>query len=175
MTHAEYRSKERKSGTTGLKLLRGTFYTSAIIGVGFSGLASLGLGTVAHGLARLLIEIGLVGSVLCLIAGWWCGRKVKKLAKEEFEYEMLQSILELGGRTTSVELATKSGRSRKECKAFLEEMNRDGDAEMQVMDGGNLVYVLPGIASDKSTAHDPSKRQEYDDILRAAEPDDRER
>ena len=83
-----------------------------------------------------------------------------KLNEQEKEKAVLKIANEKNGRLTIAEVAMDTSLSLEESKTILEKMSADGVAELQITDGGSLVYVFTGLISEKekATAKEPLLR-----------------
>lgn len=73
----------------------------------------------------------------------------KKLTEQEKESIVLKIANTKKGRITIAEVVMDSQLNLDESKAILEKMSTDGVAELQITDGGSLVYVFTGLLSEK--------------------------
>jgi hypothetical protein len=73
----------------------------------------------------------------------------KKLTEQEKESIVLKMANAKKGKITIAEVAMDSQLNLDESKTILEKMSADGVAELQITDGGSLVYVFTGLLSEK--------------------------
>jgi len=85
------------------------------------------------------------------------GRQINEQEKEKV---VLKIANEKNGHLTIAEVAMDTSLSLEESKTVLEKMSADGVAELQITDGGSLVYVFTGLISEeeKATAKEPLLR-----------------
>ena len=98
----------------------------------------------------LLNLLGAWTGILWVAALCWALFFARPRAKEpERRERMLLNLLKsMGGRGTPTEIAAGSSFSAEEAKDELDLLCEKGLAELQVTDGGNLVYTLLGVLSD---------------------------
>ncbi len=83
-----------------------------------------------------------------------------KLNEQEKQSLVLKTAKKNKGRLTIAELTMETALSLDESKSILESMCTAGVAELQITDGGSLVYVFTGLLTDKEkdTAKEPLNR-----------------
>ncbi len=82
------------------------------------------------------------------------------LSDQEKESMILKIAAAQNGKVTIAEIAKDTSLSLAESKAPLEKMNSSGVTEVQITDGGSLVYVFSGLLSpaEKDTSKDALNR-----------------
>ena len=83
-----------------------------------------------------------------------------KLNVQEKQSLVLKAAKKNNGRLTIAEVTMETALSLDESKSILEGMCTEGVAELQITDGGSLVYVFTGLLTDKEkdTAKEPLNR-----------------
>lgn len=81
-------------------------------------------------------------------------------SEQEKQSLVLKAAKQNNGRLTIAEVAMDTTLSLDESKSILESMCTEGIAELQITDGGSLVYVFTGLLTDKEkdTAKEPLNR-----------------
>lgn len=82
------------------------------------------------------------------------------LSDQEKQSLVLKTAKNNNGKLTIAEVAMDTSLSLDESKSILENMCSEGVAELQITDGGSLVYVFTGLLTDKEkdTAKEPLNR-----------------
>ena len=82
------------------------------------------------------------------------------LSDQEKQSLVLKTAKKNNGRLTIAEVAMDTALGLDESKSILENMCSEGVAELQITDGGSLVYVFTGLLTDKEkdTAKEPLNR-----------------
>ncbi len=83
--------------------------------------------------------------------------KFKKPNEQETQAKILSLAKESNGRLTIADVTMHTALNLTESKKTLEKMCSDGVAEVQITNGGSLLYAFTGLISneEKETAKDP--------------------
>lgn len=99
--------------------------------------------------------------LIMIVVGIWMiirnRRQLKQIEKQTLEQQVLAAIQANAGQVTAAEVAVLAGCTLEQATKHLDQLCDKGMGELQVTDGGKLVYQFMGFASaaDKSTARSP--------------------
>ncbi|MDE1462652.1 hypothetical protein [Spartinivicinus poritis] len=99
--------------------------------------------------------------LLMIIIGSWMvirnRKQLRQIEQESLEKRILTAIQANAGQVTAAEVAVLAGCTLEQATAQLDQLCEKGMGELQVTDGGKLVYLFTGFAqaSDKATARSP--------------------
>ena len=91
--------------------------------------------------------LGVVGLLMGALLWWTSGKKARLQLTTDREKMLLNIIKQHGGKVTPAEIATSSDLSIVESQEALDELCRAGAGELEIIDGGKLVYVFHGFLS----------------------------
>ncbi|WP_163833880.1 DUF3169 family protein [Spartinivicinus ruber] len=99
--------------------------------------------------------------LLMIIVGVWLvirnRKQLKQIDRQALEKRILAAILANAGQVTAAEVAVLADCSLEEATRQLDQLCEKGMGELQITDGGKLVYLFTGFAQtrDKITARSP--------------------
>ena len=99
--------------------------------------------------------------LVMIVVGVWMiirnRKQLQQIERQALEQKVLTAIQANAGQVTAAEVAVLAGCSLEQATKHLDQLCEKGMGELQVTEGGRLVYLFTGFAqtSDKATARSP--------------------
>ncbi len=136
------------------------FFSPSVLlasGLIFIGFLMLIVGFVGLADEKIAMEYSLLGILLggalpMIIGAFWLKNALKKDEKDNLaaqELEALSVIAKMGGVVTPLELANKMMLTLEQSQKLLDNMQKNGRADLRVTDKGDILYEVKNIVVTK--------------------------